>query len=342
MRSNATVYIDAGYLVAAAATRLTGSSFRRGIQPDYPSLIGAILTQAEQLAGRPVLRSHWYDAARDQHPDEDQRVIEMIPRVKLRLGRIGNEGQQKGVDLKIGLDMVTHARNGAIDTLVLVSGDDDLTEAVDQAQASGVEVIVLAVPDAQGRPHGVSRHLQATADRLELISGDSLDASIVRRIATSTPAEAVKAVHDAPVPTSADVTAAPAADAAAHRPSPADLARPRSGASTRPIDTYLAPVPVYSSSSGDTDAPAPVASQTGPTYDESIAQVARASLNAFLAYATQAQLVSLRTNRPSIPRELDSTLLRDLSDAIGIYTLSEVERHALRDAFWDALDAVEA
>ncbi|WP_062385096.1 NYN domain-containing protein [Demequina iriomotensis] len=341
MRSNATVYIDAGYLVAAAATRLTGSSFRRGIQPDYPALIGAILTQAEQIAGRPVLRSHWYDAARDEHPDEDQRVIEMIPRVKLRLGRIGNEGQQKGVDLKIGLDMVTHARNGAIDTLVLVSGDDDLTEAVDQAQASGVEVIVLAVPDALGRPHGVSRHLQATADRLELISGESLDASIVRRIATTTPAEAVKAVHDAPAPSNTDSTAASSAatDATPHRPSPADLARQHSGASTRPIDTLLAPVPVYSSTSGST--PTPAQSAEGPAYDESIAQVARASLSAFLAYATQQQLASLRTNRPSIPRELDSTLLRDLSDALGIYTLSEVERHALRDAFWDALDTVE-
>lgn len=42
----------------------------------------------------------------------------MLPRVKLRLGRVGFEGQQKGVDLRIGLDMVTHARNGAVDTIV--------------------------------------------------------------------------------------------------------------------------------------------------------------------------------------------------------------------------------
>ncbi|WP_062379014.1 NYN domain-containing protein [Demequina pelophila] len=334
MRSNAIVYVDAGYLLASAATRLTGSSFRRGIQPDFPALISVVRDQAERVAGRPVLRSYWYDAAPHQRPDDDHRVIEMVERVKLRLGRIGTEGQQKGVDLKIGLDMVTHARNGAIDTLILMSGDDDLTEAVDQAQASGVEVIVLAVPDAEGRPHGVSRHLHAAADRLEVVDPDGLDACIVRRLAAPTPADAIEAVLRAPA-MSEPAADEPAAPALPSRPTPAALARPRA-ATPAPVA-----VPVYSSVSGATrTAPTATAPVSIPGSDQ-VERVAQAVVDAFVASATRAQLVELRTNRPSIPRDLDSALLHDLSDALDVYTLDDFERHALRDAFWECVEALE-
>ncbi|MDN4479720.1 NYN domain-containing protein [Demequina muriae] len=338
MRSNAAVYIDAGYLLASAATRLTGSSFRQGIQPDYPKLINGVLRQAEEIAGRPVLRSYWYDAAPNQSPDSDQRVIEMVPRVKLRLGRIGNEGQQKGVDLKIGLDMVTHARNGAIDTLVLISGDDDLTEAVDQAQVTGVEVIVLAVPDATGRPHGVSRHLHAAADRLDLLNSEMLEGAIAKRIAKTILAGAVANVLEASAPVIPhDV------DAALRHPSPVELARPKPTA-VRPTSPPPAAVPVYSTASGD--APSATPQGHAPLNDvdpsereEATQRVVRAVLGAFLGSATQAELVELKASRPSIPRELDSTLLRDLSDVLQIYSLTDSERHGLRNAFWAEMDA---
>lgn len=355
MRSNATVYIDAGYLLASAATRLTGSSFRRGIEPTYALLIQGIIEQAEHIAERPVLRSYWYDAVQERSANDDHRVIEMIPRVKLRLGRIGNEGQQKGVDLKIGLDMVTHARNGAIDTLVLISGDDDLTEAVDQAQVNGVEVVVLAVPDADGRPHGVSRHLHAAADRLELVKGSVLDAAIVRRIVVETPPIALQSVLHAPAATApqpepgAESATEPSpavhADASA-RPSPSELNRPRPAT---PVPGHASPpkapapmiaaTPVYSTStlgggiSGYGGLPA--ANAPDP---ELTARVAKAVYDAFTQVATASQLSDLYAARPSIPRELDSTLLRDLSDAMGVYTLDEGEKRALRNAFWVAVD----
>ena len=57
-----------------------------------------------------------------------QQRIGELPKVKLRLGRFGVDGQQKGVDLRIGLDLVAHARNGAADVFFLVSGDDDLVD----------------------------------------------------------------------------------------------------------------------------------------------------------------------------------------------------------------------
>ncbi|KZX21587.1 NYN domain protein [Rathayibacter tanaceti] len=156
MRSRSALYVDAGYLIAAAATRVTGSSIRRGISVDYTVLLADLIALVEQRSGLPLLRVYWYDAARDGKATSAQEEISLLPRVKLRLGRIGVDGEQKGVDLRIGLDMVGHSRTGAVDTMYLLSGDDDLTEAVDEAQAQGVQVIVLAVPSRTRPAHGVS------------------------------------------------------------------------------------------------------------------------------------------------------------------------------------------
>ena len=152
MRSNSSVYVDAGYLLSSAATRVTGTSLRSGIHVDYSTMVSGLIQQAEAAASLRVLRVHWYDSAKDGVPDAQQQRIGELPRVKLRLGRFGVDGQQKGVDLRIGLDLTAHARNGAADVFFLVSGDDDLTEAVEEAQVHGIQVIVLAVPNAAEQP----------------------------------------------------------------------------------------------------------------------------------------------------------------------------------------------
>ncbi|MCW2140001.1 NYN domain-containing protein [Actinoplanes cyaneus] len=180
MRPRCSLYVDVGYLLSAAAVRVTGTSFRNGIQVDYESLIDALVQQAEALSGVPVLRVHWYDSARDGVPDNQQQLIGELSNVKLRLGRFGREGQQKGVDLRIGLDLVTHARNGTADVFILVSGDDDLTEAVEEAQVHGVQVILLAVPDANDGPHAISRHLIRAADGLKTIFPDTIDQTVTK------------------------------------------------------------------------------------------------------------------------------------------------------------------
>jgi uncharacterized LabA/DUF88 family protein len=173
--------VDVGYLLSATAVRVTGTSLRNGIQVDYEPLIDALVQQAEALSELPILRVHWYDSAKDGVPDnQQQQLIGELPNVKLRLGRFGVDGQQKGVDLRIGLDLVTHARNGAADVFILVSGDDDLTEAVEEAQVHGVQVILLAVPNADDRPHGISRHLVRAADGLKILFPDTIDQTVTK------------------------------------------------------------------------------------------------------------------------------------------------------------------
>lgn len=181
MRSHCALYVDVGYLLAAAATRAAGTSLRSSIRVDHKRLIESLIAHVTEASGLPLLRVHWYDAARNGVPDETQEKIGLLPRVKVRLGRIGVDGEQKGVDLRIGLDLVAHARNEAVDVVFLVSGDDDLTEAVEEAQAHGVQVTVLAVPNKKGDPQSVSRYLQRAADGLELITAGALDAAVRSR-----------------------------------------------------------------------------------------------------------------------------------------------------------------
>lgn len=211
MRSYCAIYVDAGYLLASAATRVTGTSLRRGVQVDHTALIQGLIAQAEAESGMPLLRVNWYDSGGRPGgmPDFHQDDIGLLPRVKLRLGRLSHTGEQKGVDLRMGLDLATYARNRVVDVIYLVSGDDDLTEAVEEAQFHGLQVIIMAVPGPAGRPHAVARNLQREADGVILIEPEVVDASV--RPAT---------IPAALIPGSAEPAAAdtPAADDAVAAP----------------------------------------------------------------------------------------------------------------------------
>ena len=179
MTPKCSLFVDAGYLLASSASRLTGTSLRSGIHVKYRRLIRGLIKAAEETTGLPVLRVHWYDSAKDGVPDRSQERIGELPKVKLRLGRFGYDGQQKGVDLRLGLDMVAHAHHKAAEVFLLVSGDDDLTEAVEDVQVHGVTVLVLAVPGADGQPHGVSRHLVRAADEIITLDPAVIDEAII-------------------------------------------------------------------------------------------------------------------------------------------------------------------
>lgn len=322
MRSHSALYIDAGYLLAAAATRVTGSSLRRGVRVEYAALLAALSAHVESQSGLPLLRSHWYDAARDGKPTWEQEQIALLPKVKLRVGRIGVEGEQKGVDLRIGLDMVGHARNGAVDVIYLVSGDDDLTEAVEEAQAQGVQVIVLAVPGTDGAALAVSRHLAAAADELAIVPAELLDAAVTAALTESLVREEhPPAPSDSPPPSPS--------------PSPSIVAN-----RTRPLPPLSAP----RDAGGATTAPAEDIAADATTGADPrelngvIGTVSARTFSAWAATATAEQLEDLRRNRPTIPRDLDRALLVDLSGALGTATLSDDLRISLRARLWDVIE----
>jgi uncharacterized LabA/DUF88 family protein len=330
MRSHCALYVDVGYLLASAATRVTGTSLRGGIHVEYRPLIDGLIDQAQRLSGLPLLRVHWYDSARNGVPDTQQGRIGELAKVKLRLGRIGVDGQQKGVDLRIGLDLVAHARNGAAATLFLVSGDDDLTEAVEEAQVHGVQVSVLAVPNAHGRPHAVSRHLHRAADSLELVEETTIDGSVMK-------------VELPPPPVEPEVTTEPEKPAP---PSPLDLAGLR-----RPAPAAPTSVVVYSGTTGAPshvvgghdrhdrayDAPRERENTLDADEQEVIDAVVRRVVGALVQSAAAGELAALERGRPSIPRDVDRALLLDLSSELGDYDFRDAVRFRLRDRFWEVL-----
>ncbi|ANN16023.1 hypothetical protein SD37_10480 [Amycolatopsis orientalis] len=320
--------MDVGYLLAAAATRATGTSLRSSVFVDYQSLIDSLAAQASAESGLPLLRIYWYDSAPNGVPNTTQESIGLLRRVKLRLGRLGVGGEQKGVDLRIGLDLATHARNAAVDSMYLVSGDDDLTEAVDEAQAHGVQVTILAVPTQEGRPHGVSRHLQGAADGLDLLDGDALDAAVRARAVAGSPQQIVERKREATVPS-------PSVLASGNRvPEPTDTTPPRASS----IRTSESPSSVvYTSTTGSEPV---VASQYRAVsdHDPVIDRVVGNVLNTWLDAAPASRRTELSRSRPSIPSEVDRALLTDLSDDIGVYDLSPEIRYRLRERFWHKVD----
>ncbi len=325
MRSQAAVFVDAGYLIAAAATLLTGSSLRRGITVDYRGLIEQLATTVEEDSGLPLLRVYWYDAARNAVADPIQEGIAALPKVKLRLGRIGVEGEQKGVDLRIGLDMVSHSRNRAVDAIYLLSGDDDLTEAVEQAQAKGVQVTLLSVPNATGSAHAVSRHLIQAADAVHVLPKESID----------------KCMNVALLPTTEAPGSTDAHGTVPAKPSPALMPHRSPRSTPRP-----APVRVDAALSG----PEVVYSSGGPGYlspayqvddaelSEKTDLVIKQALKSWQDSSTAEQQRDLRAGRPTIPSDLDRAMLVDLADALSDYNLPDGIRYRLRARFWELLD----
>lgn len=145
------VFVDAGYLLAASAELLTGSKSRAAIEVAYPALVNQLIDVVRHHGSQELLRVYWYDGARNAVPTDDQLVIARLPNVKLRLGRRTHWGQ-KGVDSLIVLDLTTLARERAISTAYLISGDEDIREGVAVAQQLGVRVVLLGVPTRSGWP----------------------------------------------------------------------------------------------------------------------------------------------------------------------------------------------
>ncbi|MDR1798971.1 MAG: NYN domain-containing protein [Bifidobacteriaceae bacterium] len=333
MRSQCSLYVDAGYLLASVATRTTGTALRSGIEVDFSVLIAGLTKQVENLSGLPLLRVNWYDASKGAEPDPEQKAIAALPRVKVRLGRVGFSGEQKGVDLRIGLDMVAHARNGAIDVILLVSGDDDLTEAVEEAQVHGVQVIVLAVPGRDGRPHGLSEHLRRAADGVEVCDVATLDQAVTKTQAktqaVATPAPPVPGPVPRPpsgIPTPADLANGRLQATAPATPAPAGAAAPR------PAEP--ASVLAYSTTTGLPSLVPVEFALPKEEVDKAIEEVVGRVVQSLLDSLTKEAQAEILEAWPSIPREVDRTLLLDLSNSLDYYDLSESIRYRLRGQFW--------
>ncbi|MEV8335879.1 NYN domain-containing protein [Streptomyces niveus] len=146
------IFVDAGYVYAAAGLLVAGTEDRRAFDLDAEGLIEAFIDKARTIfADSRLLRVYWYDGARRRIHTPEQQCIAELPDVKVRLGNLNANNQQKGVDSLIRTDLESLARHRAISDAALVGGDEDLVSAVEAAQGYGARVHLWGIEAADGR-----------------------------------------------------------------------------------------------------------------------------------------------------------------------------------------------
>ncbi|WP_416417185.1 NYN domain-containing protein [Paenarthrobacter aromaticivorans] len=336
MVSQRAIFVDAGFLLAVGGTQVVGTSLRSAFRVDFEKLIEGILKCTEEHSGIDVLRTYWYDASKDALFTDQHKQIGLLPGVKVRLGRISFNGEQKGVDLKLGLDLVGVARNRAASVAYLVSGDDDLAEAVEEAQDLGMKVVLVGVADSGHRlgVMSVAEHLALRVDSIITLPAELIDACFTRIVQESPRPTA--AAHDvAPVPAdhASRLVPRPLPKPGAPMAKPVLPSRPTPHPSPRlaPTEAQL----VYSSGGvGGRVAPEDTLLDVAHEVGESVAAN-------WYGSCTQGELVDLLADRPILPTEIDRVLLKDCAQRIGEYkTDLQGVRKALRFAFWKKLDSL--
>lgn len=170
----AAVFIDGGHL----RVLIQQARIRRRHDPDYiESVAHACVADDEAL-----LRILYYDCApyrgaprlpvsrnRREFGDSDAwlKALATKPQFAVRLGTLKFRGfvlkhpaasqplsdedfkprfEQKGVDMRLGLDIAAHATQRTVDRIVLVTGDTDCLPAMKLARISGLQVVLVRFP----------------------------------------------------------------------------------------------------------------------------------------------------------------------------------------------------
>jgi uncharacterized LabA/DUF88 family protein len=219
------VFVDAGYLYAASGALLLDVGSRREYRVAAEKLIRSLTAHAAERIRGELLRIYWFDAAPRRQPTVDQRVIANLPLVKLRLGNLNAQGQQKGVDAQLRADLEALARHRAITDAVLLAGDEDMLPAVEAAQRYGVRVHLWGVEPTHGSNQ--AEWLVWESDTVEVLAADFLRPYFSKAGMLSVPAaeQPQVATRTAPVPSPSQVFAgrAPTTVPMAPKPSPATM-----------------------------------------------------------------------------------------------------------------------
>ena len=180
MSGRMAIFVDAGYLFKQGAMALFDTPLgRRNITLDSKSFISGLTEWAHvEFSNDELLRTYWYDGARDGVPTSGQLEVAALPYVKFRRGRINFTGQQKGVDTLIVRDLMVLSQERSIQRAIVLSGDEDLREGIEYVQDRGVHATVLGI-----KAHGStsqSLELVREADQVLLVPPDLLGRTLTR------------------------------------------------------------------------------------------------------------------------------------------------------------------
>jgi len=132
------------------------------------------------LGRRQLVRMYYYNArvGRKEEPERYKRQqsffaeVTAIPYTELRLGRLvynnwpGTPPYEKGVDIQLATDMITHSFKNNYDVAILVAGDNDFVGALQSVKDNGKNVEVALFGKER-----TSMQLRNVADRVITIDG---------------------------------------------------------------------------------------------------------------------------------------------------------------------------
>ena len=157
------VFIDAGYLIKLCHIK--------NIKINFLKLSNELTYNTNRI------KTLFYDT----HPiPSSQKGIELLSKTQrfhssirkldkfeIRLGRlqqIQGEFVQKGVDMRLGIDLVQMSMNKDIEKAIIITADSDFEYAVEKAQEVGAKVSLAYFPSSQIN----SRFLQTVDERILL------------------------------------------------------------------------------------------------------------------------------------------------------------------------------
>jgi uncharacterized LabA/DUF88 family protein len=149
------IFVDAGYFFKRCAlVALDQIVHRDDIELDINALVQELQNLRMSQSISQLLRIYWYDAAKHGQMTHSQLQLAWHDNIKVRLGSLSVDNQQKGVDSLIVTDLAELARNGAIVDAIVLSGDEDVRVGVQIAQTYGVRVHLLGIgPAGKSQSH---------------------------------------------------------------------------------------------------------------------------------------------------------------------------------------------
>jgi uncharacterized LabA/DUF88 family protein len=149
------IFVDAGYFFKRCAlVALDQIVHRDDIELDINALVAELNAVRTSQAISQLLRIYWYDAAKHGQMSHGQLQLAWHDNIKVRLGSLSVDNQQKGVDSLIVTDLVELARHGSIVDAIVLSGDEDVRVGVQMAQTYGVRVHLLGIgPAGKSQSH---------------------------------------------------------------------------------------------------------------------------------------------------------------------------------------------
>ena len=161
-----TIFIDAGYLIAV--------TLKKSKRVDLVKLSKALAKDSWEKTifydALPKFGTERYSKAQRFHSK-----ISKLDKFEVRLGRLQYDGHgrptQKGVDMKLGIDLVQMSMKGDLDTAILIAGDSDFLYAVEKAQEANAKVRLAHFPGSS-----INKEFQQSFDGYDLLHDTLLDA----------------------------------------------------------------------------------------------------------------------------------------------------------------------